>query len=536
MAGILVAGTSSDAGKSLIVAGLCRAFARRGIRVAPFKAQNMSNNSMVCPDGSEIGRAQYLQAMAAGVEPCALFNPVLLKPATDRRAFIVLGGRPGGTLEAGEYTGGRTRLSAAAFEAYRQLEARFELVVAEGAGSPAEINLRAGDFVNFGLAREFGLPVVLVGDIDRGGVLASIYGHWAISDDDRARLAGYLINKFRGDQAVLDPGLAELSARTGLPCLGVVPWLDRVWLDSEDALAFAKWPRLPGRGGTLRIAVVRFPRISNATDLDALAAEPGLDVFVTAGPSDIASADLVVLPGSRSTLADLDWLRRLGLADALARRAEAGGPILGVCGGYQMLAETIHDPVESASGTERGLGLLPARVRFTAEKVHAQPAGSWRGHPCPATRSTTGWWSRPRATRSSTGSASATPGGRSGTGRSRTTASAARGSPSWPRRSARPGNPSPRPRFRPAPHPDAGRTGRRLGAARRCGRALGTGRPLSGHALRHSRGRAPGRRAAPLPSDLGRGAALVMAEARGFEPRIGFKPETRLAGGRHRPD
>ena len=381
MAGILVAGTSSDAGKSLIVAGLCRAFARRGIRVAPFKAQNMSNNSMVCPDGSEIGRAQYLQALAAGVEPSALLNPVLLKPATDRRAFIVLGGQPGGTLEAGEYTNGRARLAAAAFDAYRQLEADYDLVVAEGAGSPAEINLRAGDYVNFGLARQFGLPVVLVGDIDRGGVLASIYGHWAISDDDRARLAGYLINKFRGDQAVLDPGLAELSARTGLPCLGVVPWLDQVWLDSEDALAFAKWPRLDGRGGTLRIAVVRFPRISNATDLDALAAEPGLDVFVTAGPSDIASADLVVLPGSRSTVADLGWLRRLGLAEALSRRAEAGGPILGVCGGYQMLAETIHDPVESASGTERGLGLLPARVRFTAEKVLAQPAGSWRGHP-----------------------------------------------------------------------------------------------------------------------------------------------------------
>ncbi|WP_300084048.1 cobyric acid synthase [Propioniciclava sp.] len=382
MAGILVAGTSSDAGKSLIVAGLCRAFARRGVRVAPFKAQNMSNNSMVCPDGSEIGRAQYLQALAAGVEPSALLNPVLLKPATDRRAFIVLGGQPGGTLEAGEYTNGRARLAAAAFDAYRQLEAEYDLVVAEGAGSPAEINLRAGDYVNFGLARQFGLPVVLVGDIDRGGVLASIYGHWAISDDDdRATLAGYLINKFRGDQSVLDPGLVELTARTGLPCLGVVPWLDQVWLDSEDALAFAKWPRLPGRAGTLRVAAVRFPRISNATDLDALAAEPGLDVFASASPSDIASADLVVLPGSRSTLADLDWLRRLGLADALSRRAAAGGPILGICGGYQMLTEVIDDPIESALGTEPGLGLLPATVRFNAEKVLGKPTGSWRGHP-----------------------------------------------------------------------------------------------------------------------------------------------------------
>jgi adenosylcobyric acid synthase len=382
VAGLLVAGTSSDAGKSLIAAGLCRAWARQGIRVAPFKAQNMSNNSMVCPDGSEIGRAQYLQALAAGVEPSALLNPVLLKPATDRRAFIVLRGRPGGRLDAGEYTGGRTHLAAAAFEAFEELQAGYELVVAEGAGSPAEINLRAGDYVNFGLARRFGLPVLLVGDIDRGGVLASIFGHWAIVDDaDRATLAGYLINKFRGDQAVLDPGLAELTARTGLRCFGVMPWLDQVWLDSEDALAFAKWPRLPGRAGTLRVAAIRFPRISNATDLDALAAEPGLDVFVTATPADIESADLVVLPGSRSTIADLDWLRRLGLADALLARAAAGRPILGICGGYQMLTKVIEDPVESARGTESGLGLLPATVRFGADKVLGRPTGSWRGHP-----------------------------------------------------------------------------------------------------------------------------------------------------------
>lgn len=381
MAGILVAGTSSDAGKSLIVAGLCRAWARQGIRVAPFKAQNMSNNSMVCPDGSEIGRAQYLQALAAGVEPSATLNPVLLKPGTDRRSFIVLRGQPGGTLEAGEYVGGRARLAEAAFEAFRNLDASYDLVVAEGAGSPAEINLRAGDYVNFGLARAFDLPVVLVGDIDRGGVLASVYGHWAIVDDaDRATLAGYLINKFRGDQDVLDPGLHELTARTGLRCFGVVPWLDQVWLDSEDALAFAKWPRLPGRAGTLRVAAIRFPRISNATDLDALAAEPGLDVFATASPSDIDSADLVVLPGSRSTLADLDWLRRLGLADALAARAAAHRPILGICGGYQMLTDSIDDPVESARGTEPGLGLLPAQVRFSAEKVLGHPRGEWHGH------------------------------------------------------------------------------------------------------------------------------------------------------------
>ena len=379
--GLLMAGTSSDAGKSLIVAGLCRAWARQGIAVAPFKAQNMSNNSMVCPDGSEIGRAQYLQAIAAGVEPSAVLNPVLLKPATDRRSFIVLRGQPGGTLEAGEYSNGRTRLAEAAFHAYRELASGYDIVVCEGAGSPAEINLRAGDYVNFGLAREFGLPVVLIGDIDRGGVLASIFGHATIVDEaDRALLAGYLINKFRGDQSVLDPGLAELSARTGLRNFGVVPWLSQVWLDSEDALAFAKWPRLPGRAGNLRVAAVRFPRISNATDLDALAAEPGLDVFATASPDDLTSADLVVLPGSRSTLADLGWLRELGLADALVRRARAGGPILGICGGYQMLTDSLDDPVESRRGTEPGLGLLPARVRFNADKVLGRPTGAWRGH------------------------------------------------------------------------------------------------------------------------------------------------------------
>ena len=382
MTGLLIAGTSSDAGKSLITAGLCRLLRRRGVRVAPFKAQNMSNNSMVCADGSEIGRAQYLQAIAAGVEPGSAMNPVLLKPGTDRRSFIVLRGEPAGTLEAGQYATGRRRLAEAAFAAYEELAGQYDLVLCEGAGSPAEINLRAGDYVNFGLARRFGLPVVLCGDIDRGGVLAAIYGHWAIVDSaDRALLAGYLINKFRGDQAVLDPGLDELTRRTGLPCLGVVPWLPEVWLDGEDALAFAKWPRLPGPTGTLRVAAIRFPRISNATDLDALAAEPGVDVVATTRPAEVAEADLVILPGSRSTLSDLAWLREHGLAAAIEARAAAGRPILGICGGYQMLARTIDDPVESSTEIEGGLGLLSATVRFTQDKVLDRPIGSWRGHP-----------------------------------------------------------------------------------------------------------------------------------------------------------
>jgi adenosylcobyric acid synthase len=381
MAGILIAGTSSDAGKSLITAGLCRAWARQGLRVAPFKAQNMSNNSMVCADGSEIGRAQYLQAIAAGVEPSSLHNPVLLKPDSDRRSFVVLRGRSAGVLVAGEYATGRSQLAAASYAAFTELSATHDLVVAEGAGSPAEINLRAHDYVNFGLAQRFDLPVLLVGDIDRGGVLASLFGHWGIVDSaDRELLAGYLINKFRGDAAVLEPGLIELTKRTGMRNFGVLPWLDRVWLDGEDALSFAKWPRQPGRSATLRIAAIRFPRISNATDLDALAAEPGVEVIATTSPAEVLQADLVVLPGTRATLADLAWLHTRGLAEALRRRADENRPILGICGGYQMLSEVIEDQVESAHGRQRGLGLLPAKVVFHSDKTLGRPQGTWHGH------------------------------------------------------------------------------------------------------------------------------------------------------------
>ena len=237
MTGLLIAGTSSDAGKSLFVTGLCRVARRRGIDVAPFKAQNMSNNSMVCLDGSEIGRAQYLQAAAACVVASSVHNPVLLKPGTDRGAFVVLRGRPFGALEAGEYATDRPHLSEAAYAAYEELASRHELVVCEGAGSPAEINLRQGDFVNLGLAARFDLPVALVGDIDRGGVLASIYGTWGLLDGtDRSRLAGYVINKFRGDRSILDPGLDDLSRRTGLRNFGVLPYLHGMWIDGEDAL------------------------------------------------------------------------------------------------------------------------------------------------------------------------------------------------------------------------------------------------------------------------------------------------------------
>lgn len=392
-----MAGTTSDAGKSLVTAGLCRWLSRRGVSVAPFKAQNMSNNSMVCADGSEIGRAQWVQAVACGVVPEAAMNPVLLKPGSDRTSHVVLMGRTWGQLEAGEWATGRKVLAQTAFEAFRDLSSRFDVVIAEGAGSPAEINLRQGDFVNMGLARAVDLPVVVVGDIDRGGVLAAMYGTLALLDEaDRAHIRGWIVNKFRGDLSLLEPGLRMLEERTARPVLGTLPFLYDVWLDGEDALAISGWSggasEVEGSGGssavsavgaTLSVAVVRFPRVSNATDVDALAAEPGVDVRVTADPDVVARADLVVLPGSRATLADLEWMRSRGLDEAVLLRVAAGRPVLGICGGYQMLAESIEDPngVESHSAqTVAGLGLLPIRVRFDVDKHLGRPVGQWRGN------------------------------------------------------------------------------------------------------------------------------------------------------------
>ncbi len=382
MSGILFAGTSSDAGKSLVVTGVCRALANRGLRVAPFKAQNMSNNSAICADGGEIGRAQYLQAQAARLEPSTLLNPVLLKPGSDRRAHVVLRGRDAGTLEAGEYATGRAHLAGAAFAAYTQLAQTHDLVLVEGAGSPAEINLRERDYVNMGLARQFDLPVVVVGDIDRGGVLASLYGTWALLEpDDQRLLAGYVINKFRGDQAVLDPGLAEITRRTGLPCFGVLPWLPGVWLDGEDALDVARWDRelSPTDGPELRVAVVRLPRISNATDVEVLAATHGVRVEVTSDPRHFADADLLVLPGSRATISDLAWLRERGIDHVVIDRHTAGRPTLGICGGFEMLAATITDDVESRSGRVAGLGTLPVHFTFERERTTRRATHAW-GH------------------------------------------------------------------------------------------------------------------------------------------------------------
>lgn len=381
--GLLIAGTTSDAGKSLVTAAACRLLARNGVLVAPFKSQNMSNNSMVCADGAEIGRAQWLQAMAARAEPEAAMNPVLLKPGSDRRSHIVLMGQPAGTLEAGEFATGRRHLAAAAFDAFRDLSSRYDVVVAEGAGSPAEVNLRGGDYVNMGLAREFSLPVVVVGDIDRGGVLAAFYGTLGLlSPEDQALIRGWVVNKFRGSVSLLEPGLRTLEERTSRPVLGVLPWLTDVWLDSEDALAIGGWTSSPG---VLRVAAVRFPRISNATDIDALAAEPGVEVTFTDRAGDLADADLVVLPGSRATASDLAWLRSRGLDTVISARVAAGRPVLGICGGHQMLASVISDPESvEGGGTVPGLGLLPTTVTFGRDKLLGRPQGSWRGQPVTA--------------------------------------------------------------------------------------------------------------------------------------------------------
>jgi adenosylcobyric acid synthase len=380
---LLVAGTASDAGKSVLTAGICRWLARQGVRVAPFKAQNMSNNSMVTPDGAEIGRAQAMQAAAAGVPAEAAMNPVLLKPGSDMSSHLVVLGRPAGEASAVGYWGsdaGRARLLGTVLDAFDDLRSRFDVVVCEGAGSPAEINLRRHDIVNMGLARARGLPVIVVGDIDRGGVFAALYGTLALLDAaDQAHIRGFVVNKFRGEGELLVPGLLRIAALTGRPVLGVLPYLKGIWIDAEDAVVVERASgAVPGSapgGQTLRVAVIRLPRIANFTDVDALALEPGVAVRYADSPDEVAEADLAVLPGTRATVADLGWLRDRGLDVALARRAAAGRPVLGICGGYQMLGARIRDGVESTTQVVEGLRLLPVTTTFAAAKVLGRPSG-----------------------------------------------------------------------------------------------------------------------------------------------------------------
>jgi adenosylcobyric acid synthase len=382
---LLVAGTTSDAGKSVVTAGICRWLRRQGVKVAPFKAQNMSLNSFVTLDGAEIGRAQAMQAAAAGVEPEAAMNPVLLKPGGDGRSQVVVLGKPVAEVGALDYRDRKPALLRIALDCLADLRDRHDVVICEGAGSPAEINLRDRDIANMGLAVAAGLPVVVVGDIDRGGVFASMFGTLALlSAEDQAHIAGWLVNKFRGDARLLQPGLDMLRQVTHRPALGVLPMLPGLWLDAEDSLdlagVMARGTSGPPVGtDVLRVSVVRLPRLSNFTDIDALAQEPGVLVRWATRPEELADADLVVLPGTRATVADLAWLRDQGLDKAVAERAARGLPVLGVCGGYQMLARTIDDRYESGEGEVPGLGLLPVRIAFAPEKTLARPVGEGYG-------------------------------------------------------------------------------------------------------------------------------------------------------------
>ncbi|CAN5533210.1 cobyric acid synthase [soil metagenome] len=382
----MVCGTTSDAGKSQVVAGLCRLLARDGVRVAPFKAQNMANNSFVTPSGHEIGRAQAAQAFAAGVEPEVAMNPVLLKPTGDRTSQVVVLGRPLGHLTAAEYHAFKPQLMGQVLEALADLRSRFDVVIIEGAGSPAEINLLDHDIVNLRIAHEADLQAIVVGDIDRGGVFAALHGTVDLLPPRYRRLVGgFVINKFRGDPALLLDGTDQLEARSGVPTLGVVPWIRDIALDAEDSLALRGLPprataQRPEGSDRLDVAVVAFPRLSNFTDLDALSIEPGVGVrYVDAGAA-LGSPDLVVLPGSKATLADLAWLRAQGLEEPLrAGVADPVGPVvLGICGGYQMLGRVISDPhgIESGSpGETNALGLLDVVTTFDPSKVTRQRRG-----------------------------------------------------------------------------------------------------------------------------------------------------------------
>ena len=377
---LLVAGTHSDAGKSVVVAGICRWLSRQGVSVAPFKAQNMALNSFVTRDGAEIGRAQAAQAAAANLEPEAAMNPILLKPSAESRTQVIVRGRPMTMATAKSYQGMKRDLLPVALESLENLRRRFELVVCEGAGSPAEINLRPYDLANMGLARAANLPVVVVGDIDRGGLFASLFGTLTLlSAEDQRLVGGFLVNKFRGDPAVLAPGLDQMSGMTGRPFLGTLPFVRGLGIDGEDSLDLdvPREVKPPLRKDVLRVAVVRLGRISNFTDFDALAHEPGVSVRFTESPAEITGADIAILPGTKATVEDLKYLRARNLDRAIAERASRGLPTLGICGGYQMLGERITDPegVESAQPATAGLGLLPIETVFEGDKLLARPEG-----------------------------------------------------------------------------------------------------------------------------------------------------------------
>ncbi len=384
MAALMLQGTGSDVGKSVIVAGLCRAFTNRGLRVLPFKPQNMSNNAAVTADGGEIGRAQALQAIACRVDPHSDMNPVLLKPQADRTSQLIVHGRVRGTLGSGNFREARGALLTEVLESYDRLRADCDIVVIEGAGSPAEINLRAGDIANMGFARAANVPVVLIGDIDRGGVIASLVGTRAVIEaEDAAMIRGFLINKFRGDPALFEDGYREIERRSGWPGLGVIPWLSAAArLPSEDAVIL-EHPADPREGRKL-IACPILPRISNFDDLDPLKLEPGVElVMVPPGRPIPADAAIIVLPGSKATIADMAALRAEGWDIDIRAHHRRGGLIVGLCGGYQMLGRRIADPlgIEGAAAAVEGLGLLDVETTLSPAKILRHVKGEALGAP-----------------------------------------------------------------------------------------------------------------------------------------------------------
>ncbi|WP_247090259.1 cobyric acid synthase [Ornithinimicrobium sp. F0845] len=388
---LLVVGATSSAGKSTVVTALCRTLARRGVDVAPFKAQNMSNHAAVTSDGGEIGRAQAMQALAARVDTDVRMGPVLLKPSGERSSHVVVLGQEDGVADAVDYGERARRLRPVVLEALQSLRAEHEVVLLEGAGGAGEINLLERDLVNLPLAAAAGSPAVLVVDIERGGAFAAAYGTWALLPERlRACLRGFIINNFRGEVSLLGDGLRELEARTGVPVLGVLPHLgDHVMLGQEDSLGLDQhvFGQLRGRSGRVgrpvRVAVIRLPHLANPADLDPLVLEPSVDLRGAAVPDDLAKADLIIVPGSRATVLDLDWLRAQGLDEALRdRAAEPHGPwILGICAGYQMLGEVIADDLESGRGQVPGLDLLPVVTTFTAPKIVTRVHGRLAADP-----------------------------------------------------------------------------------------------------------------------------------------------------------
>ncbi len=379
-ANIMIQGTMSNAGKSVLAAGLCRIFRQDGYKVAPFKSQNMALNSFITAQGLEMGRAQVMQAEAAGVEPSVEMNPILLKPTSDVGSQVIVNGRAVGNLTASEYFRQKSRLIPQVMEAYHTLEEQYDIIVLEGAGSPAEINLKFQDIVNMGLARMVGAPVLLAGDIDRGGVFAALYGTMALLEmEERPYVKGTIINKFRGDKAILEPGLKTLEELCGVPVAGVIPYV-HVDIDDEDSLS-ERFSRDTQRK-LLDIAVIRVPRISNFTDFAPFERYGNVSVRYVTSVEELHDPDLILLPGTKSTIADLLWLRQCGLEAAIQKAASAGTLVIGICGGYQMLGKTVSDPdqVEAAGVTEiAGLGLIDMDTVFRGDKVQTQTRGTFAG-------------------------------------------------------------------------------------------------------------------------------------------------------------